>query len=188
MKTMSSKVRVILFFLLLFVSIFPGKSYGQFLEVFAVGQQMNGDKTTGLGKQLELSNNFMGGIGAGLNIQNFNLNMDFLFGSTEITIDNAKLDSKLFLFDVNLDYSFFNYSISPIITAGLGSVNFSDSFVKIESLSENDFSYNAGFGLRLALSDQYLLKGLYRATWTKIKDTDNSVMFNGISIIVGYIF
>jgi opacity protein-like surface antigen len=182
------RIRIILISFLLLITIITGNSYGQILEVFAMGQQMSGDNTTGLGKQLEFSNCFMGGVGAGLNIENFNLNMDFLFGSEEIKIENTKLDTKLFLFDVNLDYSFFNYSISPIITAGLGSVNFSDSFVKIETLSENDFSYNAGFGLKVVLSDQYLLKGIYRATWTKIKDTDNVVMFNGMSIMLGYIF
>ena len=173
------------FFCVLFCS---NNSFGQFFEVYAIGQQMLGDNTTAEGKKLELSNNFGGGIGAGLNISNVNLNMDFIFGSTEIRMEDRKLDSKLFLFDANLDYYFFNFIIQPMVTAGIGSVNFSDSFVKIENLSESDFSYNVGIGAKWVIAGNYLLKGMYRATWTKIKNTDSSIMLNGISFSIGYVF
>jgi len=174
--------------ILLNITTYSENGYGQFFEAFIIGQQMKGDHTTASEKRLEISDNTAGGFGAGINIEKFNLNMDFLFGSTVVKIDQMKLDSKLFLFDANLDYSFFKYSVTPLVTAGIGSVTFSDSFIQIETLSETDFSYNIGFGLRCAIFNNYLIRGLYRATWTTIKETDNAIMFNGISVNVGYIF
>ena len=43
---------------------------------------------------LTVADNTMFGIGAGLNILNFNLNMDFLFGSTEVNLDDVQLDTQ----------------------------------------------------------------------------------------------
>jgi hypothetical protein len=184
--TLRYLIIICLFFLN--IAFYSENCYGQIFEVFVIGQQMKGDNTTALGKQLELSDNTVGGFGAGINVEKVNLNIDFIFGSTVIKMDNTKLDSKLFLFDANLDYSFFKYAVTPMVIAGIGSVTFSDSFVQVENLNEVDFSYNVGFGLRCAFANKYLLKGLYRATWTTIKETDNSIMFNGISVNLGYIF
>ena len=75
-----------------------------------------------------------------------------------------------------------------MITAGIGSINFTDSFVQYEKLNEINFSSNVGAGVRLVLLNHYLLKGYYRITWTKIKETDESIKLNGINISLGYIF
>lgn len=169
-------------------AFFSETCYGQILDVFVIGQHMKGDNTTGMGKHVALSDNTAGGFGAGINVEKFNLNMDLIFGSTVVKIDNTQFDSKLFLFDANLDYSLFKYAVTPMVTAGIGSVTFSDSFVQVENLSETDFSYNVGVGLRCTFAGTYLLKGFYRATWTTIKETDNAIMFNGMSVYLGYIF
>lgn len=173
---------------LLFFSDTCIAQFDEVFEVFAVGQQMNGDKTTSAGKELEVSDNIMGGLGAGINIDNFNLNMVFLFGSTEITMEDVILKSKLFGVEANLDYSFLSSAISPVISAGIGSINFTDSMVAYETLNETNFSYNFAGGLRGVLYDHFLLKAIYKATWTKIKETDDAIQFNGISINLGYIF
>jgi opacity protein-like surface antigen len=158
------------------------------IEAYVIGQQMQGDNTTISDTKLNIANSIVGGLGAGVNIDNFNLNLDFLFGSTEIKMENSKIDCKLFVFDANIDYAFLKDSFSPIITVGIGSVNFTDSFVAYEKLNETDFSYNLGAGFRYVLQNHFLLKGTYRATWTKIQDTDSSIMLNGIRVELGYIF
>ncbi len=162
--------------------------HAQYIEAFAVVQQMGGDETTGLGMDVLVDDNIVGGVGAGMNIDGFNLNLDFLFGSTEVTIGDSKLDTKLFCVDANLDYSPLPGPVSPMVTAGIGSVNFSDSLVSIEEFSETDFSYNLGAGLRCVVRGRLLIKGIYRGTWTKIKSTDGSILFDGFSASVGYVF
>ena len=57
------------------------ESRAQFLEVFAVVQQMNGDKTTSSEMTLDVDDSIVGGFGAGFNIGRVNLNMDLLFGA-----------------------------------------------------------------------------------------------------------
>lgn len=182
---------IIKFFLmpvLIFAFSFFNYCHAQFLEVFAIGQQMSGDKTTASEIKLEIAENTVAGVGAGLNIAKFNLNIDLLFGSTQVTVDANTIDTKLSLFDANLDYALIGASLTPIITAGIGSVTFSDSFVKIEKLNETDFSYNIGVGVKWIVSKHYLLKTIYRATWTKIKETDDPILFKGISLNLGYVF
>ena len=66
-------------FLLVFFTI-STESSAQFLEAFAVVQQMKGDKTTSSEMKLNVDDSIVGGIGAGFNIGRVNLNMDLLFG------------------------------------------------------------------------------------------------------------
>ncbi len=166
----------------------PADCSAQNVEVFALIQQMTGDETTGLDMTMTLDDAVVGGFGAGMNIDNFNLNLDMLFGSTEVKSEDLSLDTKLFCFDANLDYSILKGPVSPVVTAGIGSVNFSESLVSYEGFSETDFSYNVGAGLRCTIMNHFLLKALYRATWTTIKETDNAILLSGISVAGGYIF
>ena len=175
-------------FVLSSIIFFSDRCNAQLFEAFAVGQQMNGDKTTTAGKELEVSDNIMGGVGAGINIDNFNLNMVFLFGSTEITMEQIVLPVELFGVEANLDYSILSSDLSPVISAGIGSINFTDSMVAPESLNETNFSYNFAGGLRGVLFEHFLLKTTYKVTWTKIKETDGAIQFSGISFALGYIF
>ena len=166
----------------------PAACSAQNIEAFALVQQMKGDETTGLDMTIEVDDAVIVGFGAGMNIDNFNLNIDMLFGSTEVRSENLTLDSKLFCFDANLDYNILKRPVSPMVTAGLGSVNFSKSLASYEGFSETDFSYNIGAGLRCTIMDHLLLKALYRVTWTTIQETDNAIQLNGISVAGGYIF
>ncbi|MBN1154576.1 porin family protein [candidate division KSB1 bacterium] len=160
----------------------------QIIEAFGIIQQMSGDEATGLGVPVKVAANTGGGFGFGFNIENFNLNIDLIFSSTDIMIDNNEMDVSLFLFDANLDYSILKLPISPVVTAGIGSVNFADSNVQASEFNEADFSYNLGGGIKIIISDHYLIKGLYRSTWTKIKDTDDKIQFTGFTIQLGYVF
>jgi opacity protein-like surface antigen len=170
------------------ILFFYSTGNAQLVEVYAVVQQMKGNKTTFMDQELEVADNLLGGFGAGLNIENVNLNMALLFGSTEITSGSFNLDTEVFGFEANLDYAFFSGILSPLISAGIGSITFTDSFVAYEDLNETNFSYNLGGGIRCVFSEHFLLKALYKATWTKIKETDSSIQLDGISINLGYIF
>ncbi|MBN2011182.1 outer membrane beta-barrel protein [candidate division KSB1 bacterium] len=163
-------------------------AHAQFLEAYGIVQQMNGDNTTSGDMLVNVADNTSGGFGAGFNMGNVNMNIDFLFGSTDVQIDDVVLDVKLFFFDANIDYAILSGPIAPLLTAGIGSVNFVDSYVTVDGLNENDFSTNVGAGLKLCVRDHYLVKALYRSTWTQIKYTDSKVRFDGVCIQAGYLF
>lgn len=162
-------------------------SEAQYVEAFAVVQQIAGDRTTGLSLDVSVDDAAVGGFGAGMNMDGFNLNVDFLFGSASVTIGESRLDTKLFCVDANLDCSPLKGPVSPLVTAGIGPVNFSDSLVSIEELTATDFSHNLGADLRCTVKGRLLIRGVYRGTWTKIQSTDGAVLSNGLSASVGYI-
>ena len=147
---------------------------------------MGGDKTTGLGMDVLVDDNVVGGFGAGANIDGFNLNLDFLFGSTTVTVGDSKLDTKLFCVDANLDYAPVRGPVSPMVTVGIGSVNFTDSLVSVEELSETDFSYNLGAGLRYDdMENHWFVSAMYRWYWTELQDTDDTLQLDGFYLNLG---
>lgn len=169
-------------------------------EVFVLGQSMSGDTTTGtvagLRPTIELDDTIVGGLGYGFNFNDFiNINTGLYFGSTDITgrVSGVTLtgDTNLFGWDLNLDINFLKTRFTPLMTGGIGFINFNGSWnsaVGSEDFSETDFSYNLGGGFRWDVSDHFLIKALYKATWTKLQDTDNNIMFNGVSLSIGYVF
>lgn len=169
-------------------------------EFFVLGQSMGGDKTTGtfagLKSTLALDNTIVGGLGYGFNVNdNVNINTDWYFGSTDITgrVSGVTLrgDTRLLGWDLNLDINFLKTRFTPLLTGGIGFINFNGSWnsaVGNEDFSETDFSYNLGGGLRWDVSDHFVVKALYKATWTKLKYTDDNIMLDGVSLSVGYVF
>ncbi len=162
-------------------------------EVFAIGQYMRGDTTTSLGITLELDDMFAGGIGAGYNYNDhINLNFDLLFTSTDVTAkgfgSTLEGDSTLIGWDVNLDINILKSRITPMITGGIGFIRFDGEYETGTPFEETDFSYNVGGGVRCDVTDHFLIKAIYRATWTKMEDTDEAILLDGITLNVGYIF
>ena len=160
----------------------------QFVEAFAVGQQMKGDKTTYGEKELKVADSFLFGAGAGFNLENFNMHIALLFGSTEITMEDKVLNTQLFGFEANAEWAFLSGGLSPLLGAGIGSINFTDSFVAFENLNETNFSYNIYGGAKWIIQEHYLVKALYKATWTQIKDTESSIQLDGFVFNLGYVF
>ena len=161
-------------------------------EIFVLGQQMVGDTTTGLGMEMEVDDTTVGGFGIGSNFHDhLNLNMDMFFGSTDLIVKGygatVKADTDLIGMDVNLDYNILKSRFTPMITAGIGFIHFSGD-VGGYDFDETDFSYNLGAGFRWDVTDHFLIKGIYRATWTELEDTDDSIMLDGISLSIGYLF
>ena len=161
-------------------------------ELFGLIQQMNGDETTGIGLSMEISSSTGFGLGYGHNLnENLNINFDIFFSSADITASAFGItitgDSSLISMHINLDYNILQSRITPVITGGIGFINFSSDFVG-DTFDETDFSYNLGAGLRFDISENFFIKGFYRPIWTKLQDTDETIMLGGISIILGYMF
>ena len=160
-------------------------------EVYGVYQMMSGDTASGDTIDMKISDSSVYGVGLGINLtDNFNLNTDFLFGSTDIDATDTDEeisvsgDSTLSLWNINLDYYVFKDRLTPMVTAGFGFVNFSGNYIGF-NFDETDFSYNFGVGARWDATDNLFVKALYKWTFTKLKDTDSGVTFDGIMICAG---
>ena len=120
-------------------------------EIFIMGSFLKGDTTTfGLGMTSELDDGFVGAFGAGYNFNDyFNINADLFFGSNDLTGSagsiSVKSDSKLVGWDLNLDINILKSRFTPMVTGGLGFIEFSGDVGGLP-FSELDFSYNVGGG------------------------------------------
>lgn len=161
-------------------------------EIFALCQHMSGDTTSGLGIEMEVDDTTVGGFGIGSNFNDhLNLNADMFFGSTDM-IGRAygvtvTADTYLFGMDFNLDVNILKSRFTPMVSGGIGFINFTGDF-NGGDFDETDFSYNLGAGFRWDVTDHFLIKGIYRATWTKLEDTDDSILLDGVSLSSGYVF
>lgn len=161
------------------------------VEIFGMVQQFGSDSTTdtlpGEPIFMSIQGTTVGGFGLGGNLtDHFNLNTNFLFGSTTedwnyLGYDLLEVDHTLAFWDVNLDYNFVKSRVTPVITGGIGVVRFS-------GWEESDFSTNVGFGVRIDVSDRIFIKGLYKGTWTKMKETSSHIFLDGGVGIFGFKF
>lgn len=166
------------------------------VEVFGLVQSMGGDTTESPdfeGLELELDDTVAGGFGLGFNLnEHFNLNFDMFFASLDMTgkyyYEEMTVDTDMIGMDFNLDFNLLKGSdspVTPLLTAGIGFINFENDDLDI---SETDFSYNLGIGVRWEFLRNLFIKGIYRATWTELEDTDDQIMLDGVTLSIGYIF
>lgn len=165
-------------------------------EFYIVGQFMGGDKTTADVYGEEFTMNFddtiAGGLGYGYNVNDhFNINSDIFYGRSDINSDpygiDVRADTDMSGVDVNLDFNILKSRLTPLITGGIGWVNFRGDFNGYD-FNETDFSYNIGGGVRWDVTNYLLLKAAYRLLWTKLEDTKDSLRFDVITLNIGYIF
>jgi len=151
------------------------------------------------GAELDSTNIY--GIGLGLNAtDHWNMNMDLLFGSAdgkfviqgvEIPSSLASVDGNYFLWDINVDYNILTDRLTPLVTAGIGFAN-----IKLDmsapdfstDVSETHLSYNVGAGGRWDITDNILVKLIYRITWTQIDDANDKQKFDGVALSVAYMY
>ncbi len=161
-------------------------------EVTGLLQYMDGDTTHDdyLDQKVNVDDTTVFGVGVGHNFNDhLNLNGDLWFGNTDIESGVFTGDTDLVGLDLNVDYNILEGRFTPLITGGIGFIRF-DGELSLLGLdySETNFSYNVGTGFRWDIQDHFLVKVLYKITWTKLEDTDDALSLNGISLRVGYIF
>jgi opacity protein-like surface antigen len=169
-------------------------------ELFGAIQSMSGDTveysfSDKLPVRFDIDSTTVYGIGYGYNLtDNWNINTDLLFGTADTDVQVVRTtveteDMDYVLWDINVDYNILKGRFTPLVTGGMGLMNFS---IKTTSdageVHESDFSYNLGAGFRWDVTDNLLLKLIYRATWTELNNADNDQMFDGVSFSAAYMF
>ena len=148
----------------------------------------------------ELDSTTLYGAGIGFNAtDHWNVNMDLLFGSMDgefvipgVVVPPHSTEADIFLWDLNVDYNILADRLTPLVTAGIGFANMDVDVtmpgVYSASASESNFSYNVGVGGRWDITDNILIKLVYRITWTEIEDSNDKQDFSGVALSVAYMF
>jgi len=163
-------------------------------EIYGMIQTMDSTDASGSGFKLDFDSTTVYGIGIGSNLtDHWNLNTDFLFGSADIDVSGSRAtategDTDYFLWDINVDYNILAERLTPLVTGGIGLFNFNGDYNNGNSFSETNFSYNLGAGGRWDVTDNMMIKLIYRVTWTEIEDTDDNSDFSGVALSVAYMF
>jgi opacity protein-like surface antigen len=157
-------------------------------EIYGMVQTMGGDTASEGWMELTVDDFVAGGFGIGYNLlDNFNLNAEMYFGSTDIEtpawIGPFKMDADVLGFNANMDYNILFGPFTPLVTVGIGYIRFDGD----HGVEETDFSYNLGGGFRYDVYP-FFFKAIYRATWTQLEDTDDDLMLDGVTAFVGYMF
>jgi len=169
-------------------------------ELFGMIQILGGDEVDytiedELPVTLDLDGGNVYGIGLGYNMtDHWNLNTDLLFGSADadVKISGTKVGTEKvdnILWDLNLDYNIWKERFTPLVTGGIGFMDFNvDTTTSVEEVNETDFSYNLGAGVRWDVKDNLLLKLIYRSTWTELRDADGRQRFESFSLSAAYMY
>lgn len=136
------------------------------------------------------------GIGYGYNLtDHWNFNMDLLFGSADTDVKIVETtaeteDMDYIRFDINLDYNFWKSRFTPVVTGGVGIMDFSidTTAVGVGDVDESNFSYNLGAGIRWDIEDNLLLKVMYRSTWTELDDAKQDLQYDSFGLSVAYMY
>jgi len=167
-------------------------------ELFGTIQTMGSEKvefsTDKLPVKLDVDSTNIYGIGFGYNLSDhWNISTDLLFGSadTDVKVVDDKVetaDMDYILWDINVDYNIWKSRFTPLVTGGIGIMDFAidTTAYGVGSQHESYFSYNLGAGLRWDIIDNLLLKAIYRYTWSEFADNDQN--FDGVSLSVAYMF
>lgn len=162
-------------------------------DIFFVIQTLGGDEITSFdGLAVHETDDTMAfGGGIGMNAtDHFYLNTELLFGSTDFvtTIPSipgatSTMSPTIWQWNLNLDYNVLKGRLTPLVTGGVGLFGLSG-----DDAAEVNFSYNVGAGGRWDITDHIVLRVLYRMTWTKLEDTDESFQFGGVVASIAYMF
>jgi opacity protein-like surface antigen len=168
-------------------------------ELFGTFQKMGGETVCYsfpdiLPVKLDFDSTTVYGAGYGYNLNDhWNINTDLLFGYADtevkivdVAVENVEMD--YILWDINVDYNFLKGRLTPLVTGGIGLMDFSinTTATGVGRENESNFSYNLGAGVRWDVMDNLLLKVLYRTTKTEFDDND--LKYEGVSVSVAYMF
>jgi opacity protein-like surface antigen len=174
-------------------------------ELFGTIQGMSSEEvvypfTNILPVKLDIDSTTVYGVGYGQNLtDHWNFNMDLLFGyaDTDVKIVHDVIDVKVgsvemdyILWDINFDYNIFKSRFTPLVTGGIGLMDFSinTKATGVGEVNDTSFSSNLGAGVRWDVTDYLLLKVIYRSTWTEFSDADEDQRYEGVNFSVAYMF
>jgi len=207
-KTKLSHFAII--FLLVFtasVSLCSAQEYSRRgkTELFGTIQEMSSEEvlypfTHILPVRLEFDSTTVYGVGYGYNMtDHWNFNMDLLFGyadtdvkivheEIDVTVESEEMD--YILWDINFDYNIFKSRFTPLVTGGIGLMDYSinTKTTGVGEVNDTSFSYNLGAGVRWDVKDNLMLKVIYRSTWTEFRDADEDQRYEGVSVSFAYMF
>ncbi len=128
-------------------------------------------------------------VGYGYNItNNFNINANVNWSQKELRVLGYKDYVNLTGMDLNVDYNILNGHITPLLTAGVGFINFSSVHSDEADTDDTYFSYNAGVGVRWDITKNLFTKLVYDAKATTIKHTNDPLLFHTGILTVGFSF
>jgi len=143
----------------------------------------------------DMDSTIMYGFGFGYNLSDhWNINTDLLFGSadTDVKVPGATVETEdmdYILWDINIDYNIWKSRFTPLLTAGMGLMDFGiDTTSSAGKVHESNYSSNLGAGVRWDIRDDLLLKVVYRSTWTEVHDADNDQRYDSISVSLAHMF
>ncbi len=136
---------------------------------------------------INIDNSTLIGGGVGYNLTDYlNLNVDILFGSTDVTYNSwggsYTADTNLFIINPKLDYNILKSRFTPVISGGIGFFSY-DSYL----IDGSDFFPNLGIGFRWDITDNFIFKVMYYSMWTDL-DTNSNIRFDTANLSVGYVF
>ncbi len=172
-------------------------------ELFGTIQKMSSEEveypfTHILPVKLDVDSTTIYGFGYGHNLtDHWNINMDLLYGYAKTDVMNGSefqfmlyedVEMDYILWDLNVDYNIFKSRLTPLVTGGIGFMDYSVNTraTGVGEVNESNFSYNLGAGVRWDVMDNLLLKVIYRSTWTEFDDNDQR--YDGVSVSVAYMF
>lgn len=162
-------------------------------NVFVFARTLSSDTTSGLGITLKMDNTTVYGIGAEFDFSDYlGLGLDLYGGTTDFTATSLgatdTADTNIVGYEMSLNFNALKTRLTPVATATIGWINFDGDWSSGFGFSETDFAYGLGAGLRWDITDHFLIKALYRSTWTKLEDTDSSLRLDGVEASVGLSF
>ena len=185
----------------------PSGRTGTF-ELGGVIQWFSGDSANGTVRgangDLELDDLVGGGMNFGYNInEHLNINTDLTFSNADIDFfapqGSLHDDADFFAWTVNLDYYILPTRFTPFLTAGLGFLYmdnwydswyccYTPSFDTAIPISETDFLWNVGAGLRWDVADNIALKLSYRYYGTELEYANDYMFMHSVLLSVLFHF
>ena len=163
-------------------------------EIFFVAQNIGSDTVSyedNAGRD-EVDGTTVFGAGIGGTSNHWNLNMEFLYGSTSDTWtvlgSSVKHDATMWFLNLNLEYYVLKGRVTPLVTGGIGLFGMSGETFSGSDYKESNFSYNLGAGGRWDITDRIALRVIYRSTWARFDEADEANQFDGVLASVAYVF
>ena len=169
-------------------------------EIQGSVQYLLGDTATfsSTGLSLKLDDTLTGGAGFGYHfLDHLSIDVDLFGGSARFRgrdgfgSPSTTSDATLFGGNVNLNYNILKRRLTPVISGGLGFINFSGG-----GFGETDPSANVGGGLRWDITDRFFIKVMGGVTWTETQagsgwnlfTAEGAILLKSVTVSGGYKF